>query len=41
MYAVKTLPEFDIWLDDVKDRVIRIRLSRRLEKAQRGNLAEP
>ena len=39
MYTVKTLPEFDIWLDGLKDRVTRIRLSR-LDKAQRGNLGD-
>ncbi len=40
MYTVKTLPEFDIWLDGLKDRVTRLRLSRRLDKAQRGNLGD-
>ncbi len=32
------LPEFDKWLDGLKDRITRLRLSRRLDKAQRGNL---
>ena len=40
MYTVKTLPEFDVWLDGLKDRVTRLRLSRRLDKAQRGNLGD-
>ncbi len=40
MYTVKTLPEFDTWLDGLKDRITRLRLSRRLEKAQRGNLGD-
>ena len=40
MYTVKTLPEFEIWLDGLKDRVTRLRLSRRLDKAQRGNLGD-
>ncbi len=34
------LPEFDAWLDGLKDRITRLRLSRRLEKAQRGNLGD-
>ncbi len=38
MYTVKTLPEFDAWLNGLKDRITRLRLSRRLDKAQRGNL---
>ena len=40
MITVKTLPEFDAWLDDLKDRTTRLRLSRRIEKAQRGNLGD-
>lgn len=40
MYLVKTLPEFDVWLDGLKDRITRLRLSRRLDKAQRGNLGD-
>lgn len=40
MYTVKTLPEFDKWLDRIKDRITRLRLSRRLDKAQRGNLGD-
>ncbi len=40
MYTVKTLPEFDAWLDGLKDRTTRLRLSRRLDKAQRGNLGD-
>jgi putative addiction module killer protein len=40
MYTVKTLPEFDVWLDGLKDRVTRLRLSRRLDKAQCGNLGD-
>jgi len=40
MYTVKTLPEFDVWLNGLKDRVTRLRLSRRLDKAQRGNLGD-
>jgi putative addiction module killer protein len=40
MYTVKTLPEFDAWLDGLKDRTTRLRLSRRIDKAQRGNLGD-
>ena len=40
MYTVKTLPEFDKWLNGLKDRMTRLRLSRRLDKAQRGNLGD-
>lgn len=40
MYTVKTLPEFDKWLSSLKDRITRLRLSRRLDKAQRGNLGD-
>ncbi len=40
MLTVKTLPEFDAWLDGLKDRMTRLRLGRRLDKAQRGNLGD-
>lgn len=40
MYTVKTLPEFDAWLDGLKDCITRLRLSRRLDKAQRGILGD-
>ncbi len=40
MYTVKTLPAFDTWLDGIKDRMTRLRLARRLDKAQRGNLGD-
>ena len=40
IYTVKTLPEFDKWLNSLKDRITRLRLSRRLDKAQRGNLGD-
>ena len=40
MYIIKTLPEFDAWLDGLKDRTTRLRLARRLDKAQRGNLGD-
>lgn len=40
MYTVKTIPEFDAWLNGIKDRTTRLRLARRLDKAQRGNLGD-
>lgn len=40
MRSVKPLPEFTAWLDGLKDRVTRLRLVRRLDKAQRGNLGD-
>jgi len=40
MYTVKILPEFYTWLDGLKDRITRLRLSRRLDKVQRGNLGD-
>lgn len=40
MFIVKTLPEFDHWLDGLKDRTTRLRLSRRIDKVQRGNLGD-
>jgi len=38
MYTVKAVPEFDKWLKSLKDRITGLCLSRRLDKAQRGNL---
>ncbi len=40
MYTIKTLPEFDSWLNGLKDRKTRLRLGRRLDKAKRGNLGD-
>ncbi len=40
MIAVKRLPEFDAWFDGLRDQETRIRLARRLDKAQRGNLGD-
>lgn len=40
MYIVKRTAEFDQWLHSLKDNLTRIRLARRLDKAQRGNLGE-
>ena len=40
MYIIKRTSEFDAWLSGLKDNVTRIRLARRLDKAQRGNLGD-
>jgi len=40
MFILKTIPVFDAWLDGIKDRTTRLCLSRRLDKAQRGNLGD-
>jgi len=32
MFTVKTIPEFDAWLNGLKDRTTRLRLSRRLDR---------
>lgn len=37
MIEIKRLPEFDEWLDGIKDNMTRIRLNRQLDKVQRGN----
>lgn len=40
MFTIKTTPQFDVWLNSLKDRVTRIRLSNRLDKAARGLLGD-
>jgi putative addiction module killer protein len=40
MHIIKRTAEFDTWLDSLKDNVTRIRLARRLDKAQQGNLGD-
>ena len=40
MYSVIETEEFSEWLTKLKDRATRIRLSRRLDKARRGNLGD-
>ena len=39
MYTIKRTPQFDAWLKSLRDGMTRIRLVRRLERAQRGALA--
>lgn len=40
MPAIKRTPEFDDWLNGLKDGMTRIRLAKRLDKAQRGLLGD-
>ncbi len=40
MYISKLTPAFETWMAEIKDKAIRIRLARRLDKAQRGNLGD-
>ncbi len=40
MYLIKALPEFNTWLASIKDGTTRMRLGRRIDKAQRGLLGD-
>jgi putative addiction module killer protein len=40
MYTIKLTPVFEAWMAGIKDKVTRIRLARRLDKAQCGNLGD-
>lgn len=40
MYSIRPLPEFTAWLSGLKDKPTQIRLARRLDKVQRGNLGD-
>ena len=40
MYSIKRTPEFDDWMAGIKDSMTRIRLAKRLDKAQRGLLGD-
>ncbi len=40
MYTIKRMPEFDDWLDGLKDGLTRKRLGLRLRKVQLGNLGD-
>ncbi|MFA5939708.1 MAG: type II toxin-antitoxin system RelE/ParE family toxin [Sinimarinibacterium sp.] len=40
MFTVKQLPEFAAWLAGIKDGMTRLRLAKRLDKAQRGILGD-
>lgn len=38
MYSIRQLPEFTAWLRGIKDKPTQIRLARRLDKVQRGEI---
>jgi putative addiction module killer protein len=38
--SVKRTPEFDKWIEGIRDNVTKIRLKRRLDKAERGNMGD-
>ena len=40
MISIKTTPEFEKWLDGIRDRMTRIRLARRIDRAHNGNLVD-
>nr|WP_082782724.1 type II toxin-antitoxin system RelE/ParE family toxin [Cephaloticoccus capnophilus] len=40
MFTVRQTPEFEQWLNGLKDGLTRIRLGKRLDKAQRGILGD-
>ena len=40
VFRIKALPEFEEWLDGLKDRSTRVRLGRRLDRAAAGNLGD-
>lgn len=40
MFTVKRTPQFDAWFGGLRDGMTRIRLARRLERAQRGQLGD-
>jgi putative addiction module killer protein len=40
MIEVRTTPDFDAWLSGLRDSTVRGRLTRRLDRARRGNLGD-
>ena len=40
MHTIKPTPAFESWLAGLKDSTTRLRLARRLDKAQQGNLGD-
>ncbi|WP_096673865.1 type II toxin-antitoxin system RelE/ParE family toxin [Polynucleobacter meluiroseus] len=40
MYTIKETPEFQDWLDGIRDLKTRIRLAKRLAKVRNGNLGD-
>lgn len=40
MFSIKQTPEFEQWIGGLRDGMTRIRLAKRLDKAQRGSLGD-
>lgn len=40
MIIIKRTPEFEKWINGIRDNVTRIRLERRLDKVERGNFGD-
>lgn len=40
MFTIKQTPEFELWLNGLKDGLTRVRLAKRLDKAKRGILGD-
>jgi putative addiction module killer protein len=40
MFLIKRTDEFRLWLDSLKDRLTRMRLNRRIDRAMQGNLGD-
>lgn len=40
MYSIKRTAEFAAWLDGLKDRMTRVRLTRRIDRASNGHLGD-
>ena len=40
MYTIKRTDEFADWLDGLNDRITRVRLNRRIDRAMAGNLGD-
>ena len=40
MFTVQLSPEFDGWLDALKDRTAQLRIANRLQRAEAGNLGD-
>jgi len=40
MYEIRTTPEFDSWLDNLKDRTAIFRISARIDRVEQGNFGD-
>jgi putative addiction module killer protein len=40
VFTIRRMPEFAVWLDGLKNRATRVRLGRRLDRAQAGHLGD-